>query len=754
MRLLFATIEPWPTARPDVAALFGKFLPRLAVNSDLVAEAGAGPRWGGGEVLSISGRGPRPARYLLNVLHHAFILFGADRARYQAIQVRDMPLVALIGLLAARIKRLPFFYWMSFPAPEGQILLARQRGLSAGLVRFLFPLLWRGWTYWFLLYRIVLPRADHVFVQTDTMRDGLVARGIAKERLTSVVMGVDLEACRPEAVAPERDPRLDGKRVLVYLGTLARGRRIDILLDMLRILRRQFPDVVLALVGEAEDEVQEKWLRRRARELGVEAATIWTGWLPIEHGWRYVRAAEVGLSPIPRGPLLDCGSPTKVLEYLALGVPVVANDNPDQERVLREGGGGLCVPLTAQDFAQAVSRLLADEGLRRAMAASGQAHVRAARGYDTLAKRVAEKYAELRARPRQELILMFGPSLGYPGGMTEVVRCYSAAGVFDLWPLRYISTYAGREFSSKLRPWALALGTVLLRLAQRRVALLHVHSAAYGSFWRKSALCALALAFRVPYVVHLHDGRLADFYRQGCNRLAKAWLRAVLRKAARVVVLSPHWGEVVRRIEPAARTTVIGNPVRVPAVVPPLERRSRQVLFLGWLQEAKGVLDLVRAMPLVLRAVPGASFVLAGSGETDSIARLARSLGVEHALRMPGWVDGAEKEELLRRAEVFVLPSYYEGLPVGLLEAMACGVPVIATRVGGIPDVIEDRVNGLLVEPGEPQALARALVAVLTDEALRRRLREAAHKSVFRRYSEDCVIADLQALYRDLGVEL
>jgi len=117
--------------------------------------------------------------------------------------------------------------------------------------------------------------------------------------------------------------------------------------------------------------------------------------LPIEQAWRYVRAAQIGLAPIPRGPLLDCGSPTKVIEYLALGVPLVANDNPDQERIVREGGGGLCVPLTAEDFAQAVSRLLVDEPLRRAMASSGQAYVRAARGYETLAKLVADKYADL-----------------------------------------------------------------------------------------------------------------------------------------------------------------------------------------------------------------------------------------------------------------------------------------------------------------------------------------------------------------------
>jgi glycosyltransferase involved in cell wall biosynthesis len=399
MRLLFATIEPCPTFRPDVAALFGKFLPRLGVATDLVAERAGDVEgevcWGGGDALLISSRGARPGRYLSNVLHYVRMLFGADPGRYHAIQVRDMPLVALIGLLAARLKGLPFFYWMSFPAPEGQIMLAWSRGLSMGLVRFLFPLLWRGWTYRFLLYRIVLPCADHVFVQSERMLEDLVAKGIVPEKLTPVVMGVDLERSVPERIPPADDARLAGKRVLVYLGTMARGRQIEILFDVLRLVRAQFADAFLVLVGEAEDEGQEQWLRSRAREAGVADAVLFTGWLPIEQGWRYVRAAEIGLAPYPRGSLLDSGSPTKVVEYLSLGVPVVANDNPDQERILREGGGGICVPLTAEDFARATCRLLADAGLRSTMAASGQTYVRAARSYDAIARLVARKYAEL-----------------------------------------------------------------------------------------------------------------------------------------------------------------------------------------------------------------------------------------------------------------------------------------------------------------------------------------------------------------------
>ena len=355
-------------------------------------------------------------------------------------------------------------------------------------------------------------------------------------------------------------------------------------------------------------------------------------------------------------------------------------------------------------------------------------------------------------------VLMLGASLNYPGGMTEVVRSYSAAGMFDTWPVRYISTYAGRNFAAKLRPWLAAIGAVFLRLARRRVALVHVHSAAYGSFWRKSTLCALALAFGVPYVIHLHDGRLAEF-RRGAGALTCAWLRFMLRHAARVVVLTRHWHDVVRAIEPTTRISTIGNPVPVPAQLAPLRRPARSVLFIAWLQKEKGVLDLVAAMPRVLAAVPQASFVIAGrgiaGGETpQSIRALAARLGVGGALRLPGWVDGPGKRALLREADVFVLPSYIEALPVGLLEAMACGVSVAATRVGGIPDVVEHGVHGLLFEPGEPQALADALIALLTDDALRERLREAAHRLVEARYSTRAVLAELEALYRNLGVNL
>jgi glycosyltransferase involved in cell wall biosynthesis len=305
-----------------------------------------------------------------------------------------LPVTALFGLLLARIKGRKFFYWMSFPIPESHLHRAHSRGMKAGL-RFWFPLLQGRLGKW-VLYRFVLLKADHVFVQTQAMLDQLALQGVPVGRMTPVPMGVDLEAARPEAVPARDDPLLAGKRVLVYLGTLDRARHIDVLFEMLAIVSQSIPNIHLVLVGDTEDAQYRVWLKSRAEKAGVMGQVLWTGWLPMLQGWQYVRRAEIGLSPIPRGQLLDVGSPTKALEYLALGIPVVGNDNPDQAWVIQGSGAGRCVPYTPDDFARAVIELLMlDPAERAEMVERGKRFVREHRDYAVIAKAVAERYQQL-----------------------------------------------------------------------------------------------------------------------------------------------------------------------------------------------------------------------------------------------------------------------------------------------------------------------------------------------------------------------
>ncbi|MBV6447507.1 glycosyltransferase [Nitrosomonas sp.] len=399
IRLLYLFHETYPTFRVDMRVLFGKVLPRYGIQSDIVARKEEGnaetDSWEGGEAYLCNVSGGSVKRHLKTFLHGVRSMIVADNRRYQVIQVRDMPLLAAIGLLVARCKRLKFFYWMSYPMPEGHISTARDRGLSSGLMKFLFP--WViGHIGRLLLYRLVLPMADHIFVQSDQMKIDLIRQGICSEKMIPVPMGVDMEELRNCHIPVINNIHLTGKRVLVYLGTLVRPRKIEILFEMLAIVKKQFPNVVLVLVGDTNEKMHQHWLEMKAVEAGVKEQLVWTGWLPMLEAWGYVCAAEVGLSPFPRGYLLDSASPTKVPEYFALGVPVVCNDNPDQQQIINKSGAGFCVPYTAEDFADAVIQILSlDNRKRNEMIAKGKNYVSKYRDYRIIGSDLANLYKML-----------------------------------------------------------------------------------------------------------------------------------------------------------------------------------------------------------------------------------------------------------------------------------------------------------------------------------------------------------------------
>lgn len=404
MRLLFLLRDTYPPTRPDVDVLFGRYLPSLEISSFLVSQRESpGPaienaEWGGGEA-SVCRRYPRaPARNLLVDLIHDLAALASRSNRYDAIQVRDKILVAGIGLLVARLRGLPFIYWMSFPFPEAYLALVKTRRRTLGPLRSGFNLL-RGQLGYTLLYRIVLPHADHVFVQSERMRAELVRRGVLADRMTAVPMGVELErACEALGAPRDSQPRTAGRRVVAYLGALERQRQADFLLKVVSRLRARYPTILLLVIGDSSEPGDREWLRERAVALGVDDLIEWCGWLPRAQAWQRLRSAEVGLSPIPPGFLFDVSSPTKVIEYLALGLPVIANPIPDQAQVIAESRAGLCVEYTPEAFAAGLDRLFSDSQIRKAMGAAGPPYVAKHRSYAVLARGVAERYHVLMGR--------------------------------------------------------------------------------------------------------------------------------------------------------------------------------------------------------------------------------------------------------------------------------------------------------------------------------------------------------------------
>jgi glycosyltransferase involved in cell wall biosynthesis len=196
----------------------------------------------------------------------------------------------------------------------------------------------------------------------------------------------------------------------------------------------------------------------------------------------------------------------------------------------------------------------------------------------------------------------------------------------------------------------------------------------------------------------------------------------------------------------------------VPHPITPLEvapdaRQRNLILFLGRLDPAKGVLDLLQALAELRPAVPDVRLLCAGEGDRSAVARYAERLGVGDVVKFTGWVGPSGKRALLEAATVLALPSYEETLPMSVLEAMAAGVPVVVSPVGGMPEIVADGVSGLFAAPGDVATLQRQLRKLLADRTLAARMGAAARQSIQLRCAPERALARLAAVYAELGLQ-
>jgi glycosyltransferase involved in cell wall biosynthesis len=393
--------DPLPPIRADVLTLFGSEMPRYGVHTELVGQGGSEgtSAWTAGG-MHVVGSLRSPLAAFCSPLWDLVGLWRALRTgrRPDCVQVRDKIASGVLGRIAAALLRVPFVYWMSFPIVEGYAVrrddIARHQRGMVGRLKWAAHAL-RAWASRLVIYRLVLPGARHIFVQSDAMADWLAGKGFPRERMTAVPMGVDAALFDRATVEPVDDTRLDGRRVVLYLGRIAQSRKSDFLLDVVELLRGRCPEVLLVIAGDAPSNDEMAWMRREIAARGLEQHVLLTGWLPQRTALGYAVRAEVGLAAVPRGVLGDTMSPTKVVEYLALGIPTVANDVPDQKLVLEQSGAGLCVPMEAQPFADAVMQLLDDPEQARQLGMRGPAYVKAHRTYDILGRNVARTYKKI-----------------------------------------------------------------------------------------------------------------------------------------------------------------------------------------------------------------------------------------------------------------------------------------------------------------------------------------------------------------------
>ena len=287
--------------------------------------------------------------------------------------------------------------------------------------------------------------------------------------------------------------------------------------------------------------------------------------------------------------------------------------------------------------------------------------------------------------------------------------------------LRPLDTRGGG--SALYSMWVLltALAKLVRGRLQGNLAGVHVNMAERLSVLRKGAVIALCRAIGIPVVLHLHAAQLSQFY-QSLPRPLQRLTCWVFSLPASVVVL----GTAARRFVveelgvPAARVEILNNGVPEPRLrrERALAGSVRRILFVGNLSERKGVSDLLEALARPSLRDGSLEVTLAGGGDVAGYEAKARQLGIGGFVRFEGWVDQQRVAQLMARADVLVLPSYDEGLPLVILEALAHGIAVVCTPVGEISSVLQDRVNARFVVPGDVDGLAAALHEVLHEPGL------------------------------------
>lgn len=399
--MLYVVEDRYPPFRADVVDLFARGMAGRGFHIDWVMRRGPEARdvsspaiWHGQRVFlppAWAGRGKlaRLVNALLSPLGALRLVSLALSGHYDIVQVRDRIAVAPMAWLASRLCGARFVFWMSYPYGESKIEQARSGyARRPGLTRL------KGHVLCWLLYRVVLPRADHVFVQSERMKEDVAREGIAPDRMTAVPMGIRVEqvgtgddARAPDTAAP----------LLLYLGVIMRLRDTQMLVRVLARVRIRYPGARLRYVGEGQTPQDRAAVEAVAADLGLSDAVEITGFLPMEQAWGHVREADICFSPFQPIPVLLSTSPTKLVEYLAMAKCVVANEHPEQSKVLAESGTGRAVAWGDEAFADEVLRLLDDPGGACAMAARGPDWVRANRTYDVIACALSGHYRRLLA---------------------------------------------------------------------------------------------------------------------------------------------------------------------------------------------------------------------------------------------------------------------------------------------------------------------------------------------------------------------
>jgi glycosyltransferase involved in cell wall biosynthesis len=333
----------------------------------------------------------------------------------------------------------------------------------------------------------------------------------------------------------------------------------------------------------------------------------------------------------------------------------------------------------------------------------------------------------------QTNVLMLGPSLEQKGGMATVQKLILEFRSQDI-NIKHICTHEEGTIRHRMIIFIKALIDFIRQLWFYEVNLVHIHLSEKGSVFRKSIFTLIAFIFDKPVMLHAHGAEFETFFIE-LPEILKQIFGFIFRRCNALIVLSKTQEKfyVKHLCLDQNRVFVLPNAVSIPQKTPKVtqDKGTLTLIFIGRVGHRKGTFELIKAfaqLPNDLRSK--VQLCIAGDGEIEAGERLTGELGLAHQVEFLGWITSEQRNKILAAADIFILPSYYEAFPMSILEAMAWGLAIITTPVGGIPDLITSNENGVLVKPGNIEELTTAISALIQEEQLRLNLGKSAKYTV------------------------
>lgn len=348
---------------------------------------------------------------------------------------------------------------------------------------------------------------------------------------------------------------------------------------------------------------------------------------------------------------------------------------------------------------------------------------------------------------KQPKIIIIGPSLSTQGGISSVLCIYKNKMYSDFTRIM-IPSYSSHNIIICAIYFAFAIVAVFYYAITGKN-IFHFHMASKGSFLRKSILINICLLMKVPIIIHIHGAKFDQFLEQSSSRKKEKIIK-LLNSANKVIVLSQKWKRFFSKYLNSDKIEIISNPSSTFDGTYKINQNQEnlKIIFTGKIGERKGTYDLIKA----IKQISNRSFTLNiyGDGENARLKKMISRYELSNHVKVYNWLSHDQITNLYDNSNLLVLPSYAEGLPMSILEAIGRGLPVIATNVGGIPELVHDGHNGFLVRPGDISSLAKKIEILIENKSLRERMGNNSLKLARKKFSINKINNRIEKLYKSI----